>query len=354
MSLILVIILFGLMILVHELGHFLTAKMCGVCVEQLSVGFGPALFKKNYKGTVYALRAIPLGGAVILKGESGEDELLVGKTDSSGEKTKELSYYDVSPFKKILICLSGPFMNFLSAVLILIILFIPVSRVYSTRIDSFIDGFAFEGENGFLKGDRIVSVNGFHIYVYGDLVTALSLGEGSDFDFKLERYGKTVTLRDIPLKRNLTDTDDPGNLKYGFIFKVDSLSFFGKIGYALKNAASFIQSAFKSFELLFTGKAKASDVMGTVGIASEMTKRAKTSSEELWYFVAFISSNLTVINLLPIPGLDGGKIIFSVIEAAARKKLDPKYENYFSYAGLALILILFIFITYNDIARLIS
>lgn len=353
MSLIIVIILFGLMIFVHELGHFLTAKLCGVCVEQFNVGFGPALFKKNYKGTVYALRAIPLGGAVMMKGESGEEKLL-----TCGEKPSDTlkgsSYYEVSPLKRVLICVSGPFMNFVSAVLILVILFMPVSLVYSNTIDSFMNGFEFEGENGFLKGDKIVSVNDFHIYVYGDLLTALSLGEGEPFDFKLQRNGKTVKLNDLPLERKLKDEYDSEQLKYGFIFGIDSLDFAGRIKYAFKNAASFIQSAYKSFGLLFSGKAKASDVMGTVGIASEMNKRAKTSSEELWYFVAFISSNLAVVNLLPIPGLDGGKIIFSAAELIIGKKLDPKYDNYFSYAGLALILLLFIFITYHDIVRLIS
>ena len=198
MTIILVIILFGFMIFIHELGHFITAKLCGVAVEQFTIGFGPAIFKRRIKGTLYAVRALPVGGAVMMKGESGEEELLVGK-DADAQRASGKAYYEVSPFRRVLICLSGPFMNFLSALLVLVILFMPISLVYSPKIDSFKDGFEYEGEKGFQKGDRIVSVNGFHVYVYGDLLTGLSIGEGDLYDFKLIRDGKTVLLHDLLL-----------------------------------------------------------------------------------------------------------------------------------------------------------
>jgi regulator of sigma E protease len=147
--------------------------------------------------------------------------------------------------------------------------------------------------------------------------------------------------------------DDDKIPKYGFYFGVESLGFGGKIGYAFKNAASFIQSAYKSFGMLISGQVKANQMMGTVGIASEMNNRAKQSMDELWYFVAFISINLAVVNMLPIPALDGGKVLFILIEAIVGRKLNPKYENYISIAGLVLILGLFVFVTYNDIVRII-
>ena len=149
-------------------------------------------------------------------------------------------------------------------------------------------------------------------------------------------------------------SDDDKTPRYGFYFGTESLSFGGKIGYAFKNAASFIQSAYKSFGMLLSGQVKANQMMGTVGIANEMNNRAKQSCEELWYFVAFISINLAVVNMLPIPALDGGKVLFILIEAVIGKKLDPKYENYISVACLVLILGLFVFVTYNDIVRIIK
>ena len=358
MSLILVILLFGLLIFVHELGHFITSKISGVKVEQFTIGFGPAIFKKQIGETVYAIRLLPLGGAVMMKGESGEEQLLVGEnaaqvTDSTDAEPEDDSdsFYNATKLRRLLICVAGSLMNLLSGILILIILFLPVDQVYAPVISDFMDGFEYEGEQAFLEGDRILKVNGFRVYVYGDLTTALSLGEGKPFDFVVERDGQKIKINDLSMEKKLFPDDDVP--KYGFYFGVEPLSFGGKIGYAFKNAASFIQSAYKSFGMLISGQVKANQMMGTVGIASEMNNRAKQSMDELWYFVAFISINLAVVNMLPIPALDGGKVLFILIEAIVGKKLNPKYENYISIAGLVLILGLFVFVTYNDIVRII-
>ena len=356
MSLILVILLFGLLIFVHELGHFITSKLSGVKVEQFTIGFGPAIFKKQIGETVYAIRLLPLGGAVMMKGESGEEQLLVGENaadtaDAEPEDDSD-SFYNATKLKRFLICIAGSFMNLLSGIIILIILFLPVDQVYAPVISDFMDGCEYEGEQAFMEGDRIVKVNGFRIYVYGDLTTALSLGEGKPFDFVIERDGERIRINDLAMEKKLFPDDDKIP-KYGFYFGVESLGFGGKIGYAFKNAASFIQSAYKSFGMLISGQVKANQMMGTVGIASEMNNRAKQSMDELWYFVAFISINLAVVNMLPIPALDGGKVLFILIEAIVGRKLNPKYENYISIAGLVLILGLFVFVTYNDIVRII-
>jgi regulator of sigma E protease len=356
MSLILVILLFGLLIFVHELGHFITSKLSGVKVEQFTIGFGPAIFKKQIGETVYAIRLLPLGGAVMMKGESGEEQLLVGENavDTADAEPEDDSdnFYNATKLKRFLICIAGSFMNLLSGIIILIILFLPVDQVYAPVISDFMDGCEYEGEQAFMEGDRIVKVNGFRIYVYGDLTTALSLGEGKPFDFVIERDGERIRINDLSIEKKLFPDDDKIP-KYGFYFGVESLGFGGKIGYAFKNAASFIQSAYKSFGMLISGQVKANQMMGTVGIASEMNNRAKQSMDELWYFVAFISINLAVVNMLPIPALDGGKVLFILIEAIVGRKLNPKYENYISIAGLVLILGLFVFVTYNDIVRII-
>ena len=330
MTVVLVILLFGLLIFVHELGHFVVAKLCGVKIEQFTIGFGPAIFKKQIGETLYAVRLLPIGGAVMMKGESGEEELLVGKNSSDipeqSSQDDSDSFYGASKIKRLLICIAGSGMNLIAGILIMLILFAPVTAVYSSTITDFMDGFEFEGESGFEVGDRITKINGFNIYIYSDVITALTLGEG-------EETGKKL---------------------YGFNFGIEELNFGGRIGYAFKNAASFIQSAYKSFGMLITGQVKSDQMMGTVGIAGEMNERAKQSGEELWYFVAFISINLAVVNMLPIPALDGGKVLFILIEAITRKKLNPKYESYISLAGLILILVLFVFVTYNDIVRLLS
>ena len=357
MTIVLVILLFGLLIFVHELGHFVVAKLCGVKVEQFTIGFGPAIFKKQIGETLYAVRLLPIGGAVMMKGESGEEELLVGKngSDVSEQSSQDDSdsFYGASKIKRLLICIAGSGMNLIAGILIMLILFAPVTAVYSSTITDFMDGFEFEGESGFEVGDKITKINGFNIYIYSDVITALTLGEGEDFDFTVIRDGNKIKLNDVPLEKKVVDAET-GKKLYGFNFGIEELNFGGRIGYAFKNAASFIQSAYKSFGMLITGQVKSDQMMGTVGIAGEMNERAKQSGEELWYFVAFISINLAVVNMLPIPALDGGKVLFILIEAITRKKLNPKYESYISLAGLILILVLFVFVTYNDIVRLLS
>ena len=356
MSLILVIVLFSLLIFVHELGHFITSKLCGVKVEQFTIGFGPAIFKKQIGETLYAIRLLPLGGAVMMKGESGEEQLLVGENVTDVTDAEPIddsdSFRNASKLSRLLICVAGSFMNLLCGILILLILFLPVDQVYAPKITSFMDGFEYEGESGFMVGDRILKVNGFKTYVYGDLTTALHLGEGKPFDFVVERDGNRVKIDDIRIEKKIYSESDK-SYKYGFNFGIDELTFGGKIGYAFKNAASFVQSAYKSFGMLISGQVKANQMMGTVGIATELNNRAKQSYEELWYFLAFISINLAVVNMLPIPALDGGKVLFILIEAIIGKKLNPKYENYISIAGLVLILGLFVFATVNDILRII-
>ncbi len=209
MSLILVILLFGLLIFVHELGHFITSKISGVKVEQFTIGFGPAIFKKQIGETLYAVRLLPLGGAVMMKGESGEEQLLVGENaldaaDSANAEPEDDSdsFYNATKLRRLLICVAGSLMNLLSGILILIILFLPVDQVYAPVISDFMDGFEYEGEQAFLEGDRIVKVNGFRVFVYGDLTTALSLGEGKPFDFVLERDGQKIKIPPALIRKN--------------------------------------------------------------------------------------------------------------------------------------------------------
>lgn len=357
MTIVLVILLFGLLIFVHELGHFIVAKLCGVKVEQFTIGFGPAILKKQIGETLYAIRLLPIGGAVMMKGESGEEDILVGEKNSDATKQSSQddsdSFYGASKIKRFLICIAGSGMNLITGILIMMILFASATAVYSPVITDFMDGFEYEGENGFQVGDKITKINGFNVYIYSDVITALTLGEGEEFDFTVIRNGERIKLNDLPLDKNIVDAET-GQKLYGFNFGIEELNFGGRISYAFKNAASFIQSAYKSFGLLITGQVKSDQMMGTVGIAGEMNERAKQSGEELWYFVAFISINLAVVNMLPIPALDGGKVLFILIEAVIRKKLNPKYESYISLAGLILILLLFVFVTYNDIVRLLS
>ena len=361
MSYLIAIVVFGLLVFVHELGHFVVAKLSGIHVLQFTIGFGPAILKKEYKGTVYALRLLPLGGAVMMQGEDADEEaLLVGQKGATDSETApaEGSFAESSLPRRFLVCAAGALMNFLTGLVIILLLMLPVKSHTTPVMANFLEGFPYAAADsadgrGFQEGDRIVRVNDFHIYTIADFNMAMVYDNDQRYDITLKRDGKTVRLQDFEMKKTVLD-EKSGAYLYGFELQAVQMNLFQKVSYACKNAMTYLQSAVVGLKMLVTGQVGASDMMGTVGIAGEMGALAKTSMRSMWSFVAYISINLAFVNLLPIPALDGGKLLFLLIELIRGKKLDPKYEGTASLIGMALLLGLFLFVTYQDIARLIG
>ncbi len=346
MTVIYAVLVFGLIIFVHELGHFIAAKAAGITVYEFTIGFGPAIIKKQIGETLYAIRLLPVGGAVVMKDENEEPpESVLPEQVSSDEGC----FQKASWLQRFSVVVAGSFMNFVTGVLLILLVMLPASHVAQPVISEFAEGFPLE--DTLHVGDRLLKINDFRIFTYGDVSMALQLAAEEPFDLTIERNGEKILLEDVPLERR--DYDGNGQLRYGLSFGYEEISGLNKVKYAVNNAFSFFQSAYKSIGLLIGGQAKTSDLMGTIGIASEISNRAEQSMGEMWYFVAYISINLSFVNMLPIPGLDGGKLFFMLIELIIGRKLDPKWENYCSYIGLFLVLLLFVFATYNDILRLI-
>lgn len=344
MTILIALLVFGLIVFVHELGHFIAAKLSGVTVYRFSIGFGPAIIKKEYKGTLYAIRLLPLGGSVMMKGEFDEE----------GNEVEDLqgSFNSASLGRRFMISFAGSFMNFVMGLLLIIITLSPLKALPTNEIVEIAPGFEQTGESGFIEGDVITRINGMHIFINNDIMTALEFGKGEPYDITIKRDGETVKLKDFTLKKKMYDTNGEMVNRYGISFGVKDATFFGKLDYSVKNSVSFLQSVTASLGQIFKGNVSKDDVMGTVGIANEISNRAKSSALDMWYFVAFLSINLSLMNLLPIPGLDGGKILFMLVELIRGKPLPPKYEGMVQIAGLVLIFGLFIFITFNDIVRL--
>ena len=343
MSVIYAILVFGLIIFVHELGHFAAAKSAGITVYEFTIGFGPAILKKKIGETLYAIRLLPVGGAVVMKDENEEPP-----ESAQEDQSDEGSFQKASWLRRFSVVVAGSFMNFLTGVLLVLLVMLPATHVAEPVISAFAEGFPLT--DTLQVGDRLLNVNGFKIFTYNDVSMALQLAGEEPFDLTIEREGEKLHLEDVPLERR--DYDGNGQLRYGINFGYTEIAGLDKLKYACSNAFSFLQSAYKSIGLLIGGQADSSDLMGTVGIASEISNRAEESMREMWYFVAYISVNLSFVNMLPIPGLDGGKLFFMLIELILRRKLDPKWENYCSYIGLFLVLLLFVFATYNDLMRL--
>ncbi len=353
MSIVIAILIFGLIVLLHELGHFTVAKLTGVTVYQFSIGFGPAIFKKQVGETVYAIRCIPLGGYVAMKGEdSTVIETPAGHEPEENPDDTEGSFLHAKWWKRFCISAAGSVMNLISALVILLLVMLPTEAVLVPEITSFMDGFQWSGQDGLQEGDEILKINGFHIFVYSDVVNALELGQGKPYTVVVRRGGEKVTLDNLMLTKDIPDENSGGQLKFGLIFGAEALSVPQRLGTAWNSCLSFVQTAYKSIGMLLSGQVSADNMMGTVGITNELSERVKSSWGDVWYFVAFLSVNLAVVNLLPIPGLDGGKLLFLFIELLRGKPIKPEHEGAVQLVGMLLILGLFVFVTYHDIVNL--
>ena len=339
MSILLAILVFGLLIFIHELGHFAVAKASGIVVNSFSIGFGPALIKKQIGETLYAIRIIPFGGAVEMKGEISEDD-----TEPTEEEL-EGSFLSAKPINRLLVCIAGAFMNFLLGIVIML----PAETTIAPEI-TFLEP-DFEYGEYFQVGDVIKKVDDFHVFTYNDLSSGLGLNKDGTYDFTIIRDGEKIKYDDLALEKKIFG--DETTPRYGFSFGVKELSFTDKIKETFNNSASFVQSVYVSLKYMVTGNVQTSDMMGAVGITNEISDRAKSSMADMWYFVAFLSINLAVVNMLPFFALDGGKCVLILWEMITKKPIKPKYEAYLNLIGMVLLLGLFVFVTFNDVLRLI-
>ena len=350
MSVLFAILLFSILIFVHELGHFVAAKLSGVQVNEFSMFMGPALWKKQVGETLYAIRLIPIGGYCAMEGEDGGSD-------------NPRSFDKAAWWKKLIILAAGAAMNFIIGVLIMIVVYLPAQRVVVPVISSFEEFSTVDGEQGLQVGDRILEVDGEKIYVQSDFSMILTLNGGNTHDLVVERNGEKVALDDLLMeKHEVTYEDGTTGMLYGMNFTVEDLNFPGKIAYAWNNSIDTVRMVRLSLQMLLTGKAGFSDMSGPVGIVEQMTTVAEASATwvdallNMLYFGGFIAINLAVMNLLPIPALDGGRIVGVVlttaVEAITKKKINPKYEGYLHGAGMILLLILMAVIMFKDIIGL--
>ncbi len=348
---VLAIILFGIIIVVHELGHFSTAKMLGVKVNEFAIGMGPILLKKKRGETLYTLRALPVGGMCAME---GEDE---ASPDSRAFNSQKI-------WKRFIILVAGSLMNFLLGLIIIMIIYSGAKAFYTPVISGFMEGFPLQSESGLMVGDRIVSIDGERIWMYSDVSLFLSRGNGTDFDLVIKRDGKKLRLDNFPLQLKDYELEGQVSRRYGLLFSTQSATFGTKIKNSFNNSMDFIRLVRLGLVDLISGNAAVKDMTGPVGIIGYMTQAGESSStirealENVCYFAALITINIAVVNLLPLPALDGGRIFLMlvtwVIEKIIRKRVNPKYEGYIHAAGLMLFLALMAVITYGDIVRLIK
>lgn len=329
------ILVLGFLIFIHEFGHFICAKIFKVKVNEFALGMGPSILKKQVGETLYALRLFPIGGYVSME---GEDEVS-DDPNSFGNK---------NVFARILIVSAGALMNFFVGFIITLVLVVQVEALPSLQIAQFTED-ALSDDCGLMVGDIITEINGRKINVYADIGTAFSLDYNAEkTNVTVLRNGSEVFIPDVLFP--ITEVAEGLNS-----FTVDFLVYRQEknIGTVLKESiyrtGSYISMMYESLFQLVTGKMSVKYVSGPVGISSVVVEAANIGFDAVLSLTALISLNLAVVNLLPLPALDGGRFIFLLIELLFKKKVPQKYEAVIHFVGLTLLLILMVIIVFKDI-----
>ena len=350
------IFLFSLLIFIHELGHFVAAKTFGVQVNEFSMFMGPVLFKKQKGETLYSIRLIPIGGFCEMEGENG---------DSISPR----SFTAAAWWKRLVILVAGPLMNLLAGLVLFGCFFAPQERYIVPVVEQVEQGSAVaadENRDGIREGDRILEIDGERIYMYSDFDLVLTANADSQnnpenrHDIVLLRNGQRVELRDFAMqKRQFQEEDGSVSLRYGFSFGSVERSVTSLLKQTWNACLSNIRMVRISLKMLFTGKAGLKDMSGPVGIVQMMTETSARSSSLYYAFLnmlsfgGLISVNLGIMNLLPIPALDGGRsvgvVLTALVEGITRRKINPKYEGYIHGAGMILLFALMGIIMFKDI-----
>ncbi|MEG1720167.1 MAG: site-2 protease family protein [Pseudoflavonifractor sp.] len=349
------ILMFGLLIAVHEFGHFAAAKLMGVRVNEFAIGMGPRLLHRKRGETEYTLRLFPIGGFCAMEGE-----------DEDSKDPRAMS--NQPAWRRLIILVAGAFMNFVTGVLVFFCLFLfsasPIAltdMVITPTIDSLMTGFPLEGADGLLPGDRIVKVDGHQIYLREDIDLFLSRA-GKTVDLVLERDGEKILRKDFPLQKQNYLVDGKERLMYGLVFETKTADFGDKLQLTLYNSIDTVRLVWVSLGDLVTGAVGLRDMSGPVGIV-DMIGKVGSNAESfalaargILYFVAFIAINLAVMNLLPIPALDGGQILFLLVDKVyslfSKRHINQKYLGYINIAGFFLLIALMVVVALSDVLKL--
>ncbi len=326
MSIFIAILMFCGLVFVHELGHFAAAKAVGIKVNEFSIGMGPLIFQRQRGETEYSLRAFPIGGYCKME---GEDE------DSADERA-----FNRQPgWAKVLVIVSGSFMNILSTVLILAVV-LTYAGSFTTVLDRVPDGFPAR-EAGLLPGDKVVAIDGQPYDEWADVVTAIGESAGDSITVTVLRQGSEQTFV------SAVENNEEGRKVIGITPVISHSPLLGARE-ALRTTAAMTAAMGEFLSRLATGQASSADVVGPVGIVTIIGQQASYGLMNVVYLMAMISLNLGIVNLLPLPALDGGRLLFIVIRALAGGRISDDAEARVHMVGMILLMGLMIFLIFKD------
>ncbi len=350
-SIIISLLVFGVIIAIHEFGHFIVAKLCGIRVNKFAIGMGPVIFKKQGKETEYSLRLLPVGGFCAMEGE-----------DADSNDPRAFSKKSVP--KRMAVVVAGAVMNI---ILCFVLIFI-TTLLYQDVVTTTIAGFTYTedaetGERvststsetcGLQVGDTIISIDGMRILTDTDLSYKLQSTEADAMTVVVKRNGERVTLEDVTFYNTATE----GRLD--FYVHAEKCNPLNVIQYSLLNTISKGRLIWISLVDLVTGKYGFHDlsgpvgIIGTIGEAASIGETIREKMISVLSLASFITINVGIFNLLPIPALDGCRLVFLLIEGIRRKPINPEHEGLVHFIGIALLMLLMLAVTFQDILRMIQ
>ncbi len=331
------ILLFLVLIIIHEFGHFIAAKLLGVRVNEFAVGFGPRLFSKKWGETNYAFNLVPLGGYCAME---GEDE------DSTDQK----AFCNKAPWRRFLIVVMGAVFNLLLGVIIVAIILAPTERFTTTTIAQFNEN-AVSEQSGLKVNDKILKVDGRRIFTTYDLSYAFTNVKDGKVDILVERDGEKKELDNVTFQTETYEEID--FLTVDFKVYGEEKTFGTYVKNTINTSISYCAVIWRSLIDLLSGKYGLSAVSGPVGVTVVIANAAKQSLRDLLPLMAFISINLGIFNLLPVPALDGGRLVFILFEMIFKKPVPQKYESLVHTIGFVALIGFMILIVAKDVLSLI-
>lgn len=376
------VVMFLVMIFLHEFGHFIFGKLLGFTVLEYAIGFGPAIFKRQGKNTLYSVRLIPFGGFCKFAGEDGED------------KAEKGNFNEQSPLKRFIVLAAGAVFNILLGFILFCFITAAGKNIYTNTISETVPG-TYMAQQDILPGDKLVKVNGKKVSMYQDIQLYMSEAEpDKNIEITIERDGEKKNISFMPSLQHVTVTYNQDNIIYsevlngkeektvieyseevpkndelvgkteestryliGFRPEIQEVNVFNIIPQSFRMTKYVVKLLYKTLWDLVTGRGSMDMVSGPVGVVREVNNAVNAGSQSVLYvinLVALLTINLGVFNLLPFPALDGGRILFVIIEWIRRKPVPPEKEGMVHTIGFLLLIGFMIFISYRDILNLLA
>ncbi|MBQ8577568.1 MAG: RIP metalloprotease RseP [Clostridia bacterium] len=337
----LAVLMFGFLIFIHEFGHYTAARIFKVSVKEFAIGMGPKLFSRVSEKTDirYSLRALPIGGYVAMVGEDEESD------DPNALNRKPV-------WQRMIITAAGAFMNLVLGFLIMTCLVVSSDALGGTVIADFFDG-ATSSSYGLQVEDKIVKIDSIRVHTATDLVYTIMHDARDPVDVTVIRDGKTVVLADVQFPHYTEAGHVYGDRDF-YVYAVEK-NIYNVAKQSFWQSVNTVRMIWDSLiDLVFGDEYTVEDLSGPVGVTQAISEAASVGVYNFFYMFVFISVNLGIFNLLPLPALDGGRLFFQVIELIRRKPISPRFEGYVHFVGILLLMLLMVVVTFQDITRIVS